>query len=108
MWRSRMARQPPEPVVACAPWLDAEIHIVRPRLVACLGSVAAKAILGQSFPVTTQRGRFISVREYEVLATVHPSAVLRAPDRAAACSAFLAHLNTARSMFPTNAPTACT
>ncbi|AYF77715.1 uracil-DNA glycosylase [Nocardia yunnanensis] len=87
-------------IVACAPWFEAELAAVRPRLVVCLGSIAAKALLGQSFRVTVDRGRFLSVREFQVLATVHPSAVLRAPDRDAAYAGFLADLKTARSMFP--------
>ncbi len=73
------------------------MRIVRPRLVVCLGSVAAKAPLGQSFRVTTQRGQFVSLPECRVIATAHPSAVPRAPDRAEAYSALLADLKTARS-----------
>ncbi|MEC3954196.1 UdgX family uracil-DNA binding protein [Nocardia sp. CDC153] len=87
-------------IVACAPWFEAEMRIVRPRLVVCLGSIAAKAVLGQSFRVTAQRGRLISTEDYEVIATVHPSAVLRAPDRTEAYAAFLADLKAARSIFP--------
>ncbi|WP_369634915.1 UdgX family uracil-DNA binding protein [Nocardia sp. JMUB6875] len=94
--KRRIHKQPGRTeIVACAPWFDAEMRVVRPRLVVCLGSVAAKAILGQSFRITTQRGQFIPGHEYRVIATAHPSAVLRAPDRAEAYAALVADLKTA-------------
>lgn len=66
-------------IFACRPWLEAEIHLVRPRILVCLGATAAQALLGKEFSVTRQRGRFIpSTFAPYVLATVHPSSVLRA------------------------------
>ena len=66
---------------ACRPWLEAEIELVQPRVIVCLGATAAQALLGPRFRVTQERGRFVtSALAPYVLATVHPSAVLRAPD----------------------------
>jgi DNA polymerase len=68
---------------ACGPWLEAEIATVRPKALVCLGATAAQALLGAAFRVTRDRGRFIpSSLAPLVLATVHPSALLRAPDEA--------------------------
>lgn len=65
---------------ACRPWLDAEIALVRPRVIVCLGATAAQALLGKQFRVTRERGKPIPTDFAEaVIATVHPSAVLRAP-----------------------------
>ena len=69
---------------ACRPWLDAEIEQVKPRAILCLGATAAQALLGKQFRVTRDRGKPIeSSLAPVVMATVHPSAVLRAPDAAA-------------------------
>ena len=69
---------------ACRPWLDAEIATVHPRIIVCLGATAAKALLGSSFKVSLDRGRFVaSPLAPFVTATVHPSAILREPDPAA-------------------------
>jgi uracil-DNA glycosylase family protein len=66
---------------ACLPWLEAELATLRPRALVCLGATAAQALLGRAFRVTTQRGEFVpSPLAPLVLATVHPSAILRAPD----------------------------
>ncbi|MBV9610597.1 MAG: UdgX family uracil-DNA binding protein [Acidobacteria bacterium] len=68
-------------IVACRPWLDAEIAVVRPEVIVCLGATAAQALLGQNFKVTVDRGKFVpSSLAPEVLATVHPSSILRAQD----------------------------
>jgi DNA polymerase len=68
-------------VRACRPWLDAEIALVRPRVIVCLGATAAKSLLGRSFSVMKQRGTAVeSDLAAAVFATVHPSAVLRAPN----------------------------
>jgi len=68
-------------ITACLPWLQAEIDVVKPRALVCLGSTAAQALLGRTFRVTQQRGRFVSSPLAPlVTATVHPSAILRAPD----------------------------
>jgi DNA polymerase len=66
---------------ACRPWLDAEIALVKPRVLVCLGATAAQALLGRAFKVSTQRGTFVeSPLAPLVTATVHPSSILRAPD----------------------------
>jgi DNA polymerase len=69
---------------ACRPWLDSEIALVRPRVIITLGATASQALLGKQFRVTKDRGKPItSPLADAVFATVHPSAVLRAPDAAA-------------------------
>jgi uracil-DNA glycosylase len=67
---------------ACLPWLRAELDVVKPEAVVCLGATAAQALLGPRFRVTQERGRWVptAVAGRPVLATVHPSAILRAPD----------------------------
>jgi uracil-DNA glycosylase len=71
-------------ISACLPWLEAELDIVKPVVVVCLGATAAQALLGPKFRVTKQRGEWIPARwAPRVMATVHPSAILRAPDEAA-------------------------
>jgi uracil-DNA glycosylase len=68
-------------IAACRPWLDTEIALVKPRAIVCLGATAAQALLGRQFKVTAERGAFISSPLAPlVLATVHPSSILRAPD----------------------------
>jgi uracil-DNA glycosylase len=68
-------------IAACRPWLDAEIAVLRPKVVVCLGATAAQALLGKDFRVTQHRGEFIdSPLAPFVMATVHPSSILRAPD----------------------------
>ena len=65
---------------ACRPWLEAEIKVVKPRVIICLGSTAAQAVIGPKFKVSTQRGTFVpSPLAPFVTATVHPSSILRAP-----------------------------
>ncbi len=66
---------------ACRPWLEAELAVVRPRILVCLGATAAQALLGRQFRVTRQRGEWIEsdLAEY-VTATIHPSAILRQRD----------------------------
>jgi DNA polymerase len=77
-------RPRPAEVAACRPWLMAELEVIEPEAVVCLGATAAQALLGPGFRVTKQRGRWLSAPgARRVLATVHPSAVLRAPDDAA-------------------------
>jgi uracil-DNA glycosylase family protein len=66
---------------ACRPWLDAELEVVRPEVLVCLGATAAQALLGRGFRVTRDRGRLVdSDLAPATLATVHPSSILRAPD----------------------------
>src|SRR6202047_2553630 len=68
-------------IAACRPWLDAEIAVLRPKVVVCLGATAAQALLGRDFRVTQHRGEFVeSPMAPFVMATVHPSSTLRAPD----------------------------
>jgi uracil-DNA glycosylase len=70
-------------IAACRSWLNAEIAALRPEVIVCLGASAAQALLGRSFRVTVDHGRFIkSPLAWHVLATIHPSAILRAPDEA--------------------------
>ena len=67
-------------ITACRPWLDAEIRVVRPRAIVCLGSTAAQAVIGPKFRVSIQRAQFVSSPLAPlVTATVHPSSILRAP-----------------------------
>jgi len=68
-------------IAACRQWLDTEIELVRPEVIVCLGATAAQALLGRSFRVTQQRGQMLPFdRAPQVLATVHPSSILRAQD----------------------------
>lgn len=85
-------------IVACAAWFDAELRVIRPRLVVCLGAVAAQAMLGRSFRVTAERGRVRSTPDFDVIATVHPSSVLRASDRDHAYTAFVEDLRKVRAV----------
>jgi uracil-DNA glycosylase len=71
-----------EHVQACRPWLDAELSIVKPHVLVCLGAVAAQGLLGNKVRVTKDRGRRIESELAEfVTVTVHPSSILRAEDR---------------------------
>lgn len=68
---------------ACRPWLDAELTLIRPPILVCLGATASKALLGPEFRLMKERGRFLQTRwAPKLLATLHPSAVLRAEDAA--------------------------
>jgi DNA polymerase len=100
-WRPRGKRrihQKPnaEEIRACRPWLEGELEAVQPRVLVCLGAVAAQALLGRQFRVTRERGRFVdSPLAERVIATVHPSSILRAPDeeaRSVAMEEFVADL----------------
>jgi DNA polymerase len=64
-------------VMACRPWLEAEIDIIQPKVIVCLGATAAQAMLGRSARVTQERGKFFPVDAREVFITIHPSAILR-------------------------------
>jgi uracil-DNA glycosylase len=71
-------------IAACRPWLEAEIAVVRPRIIVCLGATSAQALLGRDFRVTQHRGEFLSSPWAPVvMATVHPSSILRIPDEQA-------------------------
>jgi DNA polymerase len=68
-------------IAACRPWLDAELAVIHPDVIVCLGATAAQALLGKSFRVTRERGKFYPWPGGGLItATVHPSAILRAPD----------------------------
>ena len=68
-------------IAACRPWLETEIALVKPRVLVCLGATAAQALLGRTFKVSQQRGRFVSSDlALLVTSTVHPSSILRARD----------------------------
>lgn len=88
-------------VEACRPWLNAELAAVQPELVVLLGATAAKAVFGPSFRVTQQRGIVLDWPEPDgprAVATIHPSAVLRADDREAARAGLVADLRVVRDL----------
>src|SRR5437660_1487661 len=69
---------------ACRPWLEAELAVIHPGIVVCLGATAARAVLGPEFRLMRERGRFVATRWAALtIATLHPSAVLRGEDAAA-------------------------
>jgi DNA polymerase len=69
-------------VKACRPWLETELALVKPRLIVCLGATAAQSLMGPDFRITRDRGRFFETPWAPWLtATIHPSAILRMPDR---------------------------
>lgn len=88
--KARLHKRPrPGEVRACAPWLRAELALIAPDVLVLLGSTAAQSLFGPSFRVTQQRGKKLdSDLAPFVIATIHPSAVLRAPDEAAREQAF--------------------
>src|SRR5262245_17352139 len=66
---------------ACKPWIESEIAVLKPQIIVCLGATAAQTLLGRDFRVSTQRGQWLkSNLAPHVIATVHPSSLLRAPD----------------------------
>lgn len=69
-------------IAACRPWFDAEVRVLKPEVIVCLGATAAQALLGKNFKVTQRRGEVIRDLELApaVIATVHPSSILRASD----------------------------
>lgn len=68
-------------IAACRPWLEAELDSLEPELIVCLGATAAQSLLGPAFRITRERGRFLKREGLPpLLATYHPSAILRAPD----------------------------
>ena len=104
-WRARGKRRIHDKpnlmeVVACRPWLDGELSAVQPRVLVLLGATAAQALLGSGFRVTRERGRPIAGTDFaeHVVATVHPSAIVRIRDhdeRAEAERGLAADLRTA-------------
>jgi DNA polymerase len=90
-------------ISACRPWLDAELEAVDPEVVVCLGATAAQALLGRSFRVTADRGTVISWEGRNLVATVHPSSILRARDdeaRHEQMAAFVRDLEVAARLLP--------
>jgi uracil-DNA glycosylase family protein len=87
-----------EHIRACRPWLEAELRVVRPKVLVCLGATAAQAIVGRDFRLSRHRGEFVDTDlDPMVTATVHPSSILRAPDdrsRRVAMESFVADLRT--------------
>ncbi len=105
---TRRIHQRPEAshVAACRPWLDAELALVKPRVLVGLGATAAQALLGRGVRVTRDRGRPLdSPLAPHVLVTVHPSSLLRAPDaeaRRAAYEAFATDLKAVAALLDAN------
>jgi DNA polymerase len=99
-------------VSACRPWLLAELHLLRPDVVVALGATAGKALMGSSFRVTKDRGALLRMPGEEegayVVATLHPSAILRAfdEDREAAYAGLVSDLGVAAKALTESEPTA--
>ena len=89
---------------ACRPWLLAEMEAIRPKVVVCLGATAARSLLGSAFRVTKQRGQVVRLESGpSAVATIHPSAILRAPDHDTLqreLRRFIADLGVARALLP--------
>jgi DNA polymerase len=91
-------------IAACRPWLDAELRLFKPRVVVCLGATAAQALLGKDFRVSRERGKWHDPGDggARILATLHPSSLLRMPrDRDAAIAVFTADLKKAAKALAT-------
>jgi len=88
-------------MAACRPWLDAEIEVVEPDVVVCLGATAAQALIGRDFRVSRQRGELVdSPLARYVLATVHPSSILRQRDDASREAEYAAFVKDLRVVPP--------
>ena len=88
-------------MAACRPWLDAEIEVVEPDVIVCLGATAAQALIGRDFRVSRQRGELVeSPLACYVLATVHPSSILRQRDEAAREAEYAAFVDDLRIVPP--------
>jgi uracil-DNA glycosylase family protein len=89
-------------ITACRPRLHAEIDVVKPRAIVCLGSTAAQAVIGPKFRVSVQRGEFVkSDLAPFVTATVHPSSILRTPDDEARHEAMRLFVNDLKTIWKT-------
>jgi DNA polymerase len=107
--KRRLHKRPlPSEIAACMPWLRMEIELVRPDIIVCLGATAGQALFGSRFSVTRERGRFLASSYAPfVLATLHPSALLRiveADERRAAFEHFVADLRLVHDAKPKTAP----
>jgi DNA polymerase len=82
--KRRLHKKPSaQQIQACKPWLHAEILVVKPEIIVCLGATAAQMMLGRAFRITRNRGQIFDRADLaSILATYHPAAVLRAPERA--------------------------
>jgi uracil-DNA glycosylase len=88
-------------MAACRPWLDAELDVVGPEVVVCLGATAAQALIGRDFRVSRQRGELVeSPLAHYVLATVHPSSILRQRDDASREAEYTAFVEDLRVVPP--------
>jgi uracil-DNA glycosylase len=90
-------------IAACRPWLEAEIAAVRPHVIVCLGATAAQDLLGPKFRLTKHRGEVFPTAHGPVMATIHPSAILRMPEPAAKeaeIAAFVSDLKSAAGYVP--------
>lgn len=89
-------------IAACRPWLEAELQVLKPKVLICLGATAAQALIGKHFKVSRERGKIVpSPLAPNVMATLHPSAILRAPDekaRATMLSEFISDFKTASKL----------
>jgi DNA polymerase len=81
-------------IAACLPWLEAELALIRPQLIVCLGATAAHAVIGKKHHLLEDRGKFFPHHAAEsITATVHPSAILRSPDAQSREADFAAFVN---------------
>ncbi|HTQ24379.1 MAG TPA: UdgX family uracil-DNA binding protein [Candidatus Binataceae bacterium] len=94
-------------IAACRPWLDAEIALIRPKIIVCLGATAAKVLIGPDFRVSHQRGQLMpSKLAPYIVVTVHPSSILRVPEAQArhlAMAQFVEELKEIAKHLPTSA-----
>jgi DNA polymerase len=98
--KRRLHKKPSDrEVAACKPWLEAELSVIEPRILVCLGSTAAQAILGPEVRVLRDRGKFMeSALCAKTFVTVHPSSLLRAPDEEARAQNYALFLNDLRKI----------
>lgn len=93
-------------IAACRPWLDAELAVLKPRVLVCLGATAAQALLGRDFRVSRQRGELVdSPLAPKAIATVHPSSILRAEDRDVQFPEFVRDLEKVARLIEAEMPT---
>lgn len=99
-------------VAACRPWLEAELKVLKPDVLVCLGATAAQALLGKEFRVSRRRGEWVSSPlAPHVMATVHPSSILRAPDdetRHSEMAKFIEELKRVAAVYRPRLPLAAT
>jgi DNA polymerase len=98
--KRRLHKKPDtEEIEACHPWLDAELRALKGRVIVALGAVAARSLLGRSVPIAASRGKQFEVAGRPMVVTYHPSAILRADERALEVrAALVADLKAARHL----------